>query len=481
MSGNSFDIPNIILIIPRGEAVRNFLYSDTLAVLSAHARVTLLSIIDDARFLARFRPAAEKIVPLVSFHEHRALAYLRGVIQEAHFRWMWSKVAQNHWETKDARAVRPGERLKWTALKAAARLAANSPSLTALTRLENFLTWAMRPDDAYRRVFEAVKPDIVFNTSQIHGPAGDLPVKIAHRCGIPTACFIFSWDNPTSRSRITAPYDYFFVWNRHMCGQILSLYPQVHRSQVFVTGTPQFDFHFKPEFWLERRDLCRRIGADPDRPFILYTTGMDRDFPEEHRTVEYIARILHTIDVSPRPQLIVRTYVKGTSPQMNALAGRRLPGVIFPPQLWDEKWLYTPRYEDLAVYTSLLRECSAGINAASTVSLELMMHDKPVINLAFNPPGSTLPHHLRWRRHIEYDHYRPVAESGAVDVARFPEDLPGMIRRSILHPEAGREQREQFVRRMFADTLDGKSGIRVAQKLISVAGSAHGSSRHDDT
>jgi hypothetical protein len=193
---------------------------------------------------------------------------------------------------------------------------------------------------------------------------------------------------------------------------------------------------------------------------------MDIDFPEEHRTVEFIAKILQDIDITPRPQLVVRTYIKGTSQEMKELAMRNLPDVIFPPQLWDEKWMFTPLYEDLAVYTSLLRECCLGINAASTVSLELLMHDKPVINLGFDPPGSSLPHHLRWERHINYDHYRPVAESGAVMLARYTEDLRRMLMKGLTEPEAESQKRQRFIANMFGNTLDGNSGRRVVEILM---------------
>ena len=45
--------PHILIIIARGEAVRNFLYSETLPALREKARVTLLSALNDEAFLAR--------------------------------------------------------------------------------------------------------------------------------------------------------------------------------------------------------------------------------------------------------------------------------------------------------------------------------------------------------------------------------------------------------------------------------------------
>jgi hypothetical protein len=98
-----------------------------------------------------------------------------------------------------------------------------------------------------------------------------------------------------------------------------------------------------------------------------------------------------------------------------------------------------------------------------------MMMGKPVINLAFEPPGSQLPHYMRFSRHINYEHYRPVAASGGAMVARSVEELKSMILRGLSQPEADREAQTRFLQSFFGDTLDGKSGVRVAEELIRLA------------
>ena len=460
--------PHIVMVVPRGEAVRNFLYSDTLKVLSENARVTLLSVVDDERFIGRFRPYTEAIIPLQYVPEGRFVSYLRTIIHNAHYRWLWSGVAKNNWEWRDARATTGPAKIRRSLWKGSIYLLANRPTVEFLSSVQRRLSWALRQNDDFVRLFREIKPDLVFNCSHIHGPASDLPLTVAHHMNIPTAGFIFSWDNLTSRSRIFTPYDHYLVWNQKMRDQLLGIYPGIRPHQVFITGTPQFDFHFKREFHLTREALSQRIGIDSDRPFILYTTGVAHHFKEEYRTVELVAGLLRQLEVKPRPQLVVRTYVKDTSPEMRAIEKRGLPDVVFPPVLWDPDW-FTPHYEDLFIYTNLLRHASLGINAASTVSLELMMLDKPTVNLGFDPPGSNLAHHDRWIRHIEFDHYRPVAESGATMVARSADDIRGMLLRALTQPEAQASQRKGFIKGMFGDTLDGKSGERVAECLLRLA------------
>ncbi len=462
--------PRIVLVIPRGEAVRNFLYSDTLRLLGEQARVTVLSVVTDEKILSKGRPFVEEIIPIEEHAVHPVPAYLRTLIENAHDRWLWSKVAQNNWELRQRRARQEGwmQRLQWLGVSASSRLLGNNPCLHALTALEQSLHWRLRTTRKYDELFARLKPDIVFNGSHIHGFAGELPLRVAQRMGIKTAGFIFSWDNLTSRSRVMVPYDYWFVWHEGMKRQLLDLYPRIQPETVFVTGTPQMDFHFRPGLILPRAELCRRIGISPDRPFILYTTGVDRHFPNEHLHVELVIKLLMELPASRRPQLVVRNYIKGTSPEMKALSERKIPDVVFPPMLWDMAWA-TPRHEDLELYCSLVQHAAMSINAASTVTLEFYLKDKPVINLDFDPPGTHPAYCDGFKRHIRFDHFWPVAQSGGSFLAQSPEDMARMLEEGLANPKAGSAGRQRYMKEVFGDLLDGKCGQRVAETLLELA------------
>ena len=222
---------------------------------------------------------------------------------------------------------------------------------------------------------------------------------------------------------------------------------------------------------MPREELARRIGIDPTRPFILYTTGIDRHFPKEHLHVELIIRLLKELGLPLRPQLVVRNYIKGTSPEMKALSERKMPDVVFPPMLWDMAWA-TPRPEDLELYCSLVHHAAMSINAASTVTLEFILKNKPVINLDFDPPGSSLAPCDGFRRHIRFDHFWPVASSGGTMVAQSEDDMRRMLIRGLTEPDADREGRKQFISDFFGFTADGKSGRRVTDCLVELAGRA---------
>ncbi|MEM9291339.1 MAG: hypothetical protein AAGD01_06645 [Acidobacteriota bacterium] len=469
--------PHVVLVIPRGEAVRNFLYSDTLSVLAEQARVTVLSVVTDERVVRRAQQVVEEVIALQEYPQAPWPARLRVLTENAHDRWLWSAVARNNWALRDLRAQQRGRRLRRWLTKGAASALAHRPVLEGLTNLERSLTYRQRPTEEFHQLFQRLQPDLVFNGSHIHGFAGELPLRVAQRLGIPTAGFIFSWDNLTSRSRIFVPYDHYLVWHQNMKDQLLSIYRDAADERVHVTGTPQLDFHFRDDLSWDRETTCRHYGLDPQRPYVVYTAGIAHHFPEEHRHVEKVIESLAAMGSAgsgggQRPQLVVRVNVKDTSPEMKALAQRGDEDVVFPPVAWDPV-LSTPHYEDLSAFSNLLRHCAVGVNAASTVSLELLLFGKPVINLDFDPPGTDLPWDLGYPRHIRFDHFKPVAESGATMVARASEDIPRFLQRGLEQPEADAEARQAFLRSFFGDLLEGvragDSGRRVAESLLQIA------------
>jgi hypothetical protein len=119
----------------------------------------------------------------------------------------------------------------------------------------------------------------------------------------------------------------------------------------------------------------------------------------------------------------------------------------------------------------MLRHAAVGINVASTVSLELCMFDKPVINVGYNPVGVQLGE-IDYSRYYKFDHYRKVVQSGAVRVASSAGELETMLRHALIEPKDGRLERQAMLGRMFGDTLDGYSGLRIADRLITLSGIA---------
>jgi hypothetical protein len=453
---------SVAVILPRGEAIRNFVYTGALTELAQETKLTLLSIVPNREIYSLLHKQSDEVFPLREYPERWGVGIVREILNTSHGRWLWSEAAKERWRLRDYEAQSSAQQLKRGTKKLISYLFSNPLGLEVLSKAEQIAgRWWSTLDD-YLALFLSCKPSLVFNASHVHSRIALPPIHAAKKLRIPTATFIFSWDNLTSQGRIIPPYDYYLVWNEAIRTQLLNIYPRVRPNQVFVTGTPQFDFHFQPEFFWTRQTFCQHVGADPKRPIVLYSTGMANHMPGEPLIVEGIADMLQRMPELGPPQLLVRVYPKDQSGRFGTLKSRR-PDILFPDVPWEPAWL-TPKFEDSHLLTNTLRYSDVGINVASTISLELCMFDKPVINVGYNPPMIDISP-IDYRIYYNFDHYRPIVESGAVEVATSPDEMRRLLLEALRNPKQRSNERQSLLKEMFDDTLDGRSGKRVARCL----------------
>lgn len=463
---NAVRPPHVVVILPRGEAIRNMVQAGTLDTVAREADLTVLSVQPDQNSFDDLKAKYSRVLPLKETPEHYPVRILRELLDMAHGRNLWSAASQERWRLRDAEASTPVERLKRWGKKTLAIPLANRHGVNALAWSERLASKVLSTNDRYLQLYRQIRPTLVFNGSHVHSRVAIQAVQSAQWLGIPTAAFIFSWDNLTSQGRIVPSYDYYLVWNADLKAQLLNIYPEIEPRRVFVTGTPQFDLHFRPQHHWTREEFCARVRADPARPILLYSTGMSEHMPGEPLVVEEIADLVGEMTDLGSPQLLVRVYPKDRTGRFDELKARR-PDILFPESRWVEGWL-TPTEDDNSMLTNTLRHVAAGVNVASTISLELCMFDKPVINVAYNPPGMSTVR-VPYARYYEYDHYRPLVTSGAVELASTAGQMRVLLRQALTNPSCRSRERKTLVQRMFGDTLDGRSNERVARALSTLA------------
>lgn len=458
----------IVAILPRGEAVRNFVFGDALDMVAEEAEVHLISIVPDEPTRRMMETRYDSFQEAKIVGERYPARLLREVLDMSHGRWLWSWAAQDRWRLRDYDAqFSVSERLKRQGKKLLCYPFANRQGLRALNAAERVVSKAFRTTDEYLNYMKKIQPSLVFNGSHVHCNPAIQPVQAAQWLGIPSAAFIFSWDNLTSQGRIMLPYDYYLTWSEDMRAQLLDIYRHISGDRVFVTGTPQFDFHFQPKYHWTREEFCSKVGADPKRPIILYSSGMVNYMPHEMVIVEGIADMVKNMSEFGNPQLLVRVYPKDRTNRFDDLKRRR-PDIIFQHVNWDQKWL-TPLPDDVVMLTNTFLHVDAGINISSTMSLELCMFDRPVINVGYNPPGVDITP-VKFADYYQFDHYKPVAESGAINVVYDIKDMPGALANALRNPSDRRAERRALIDKMFGSTLfDGKSSQRMADRLLALA------------
>jgi hypothetical protein len=177
--------------------------------------------------------------------------------------------------------TRAGRRLIGAALKAAERAMPTDPDLAACI-------------DAHDADVILVTPLLTLGSEQVD------VLRTARRRGVPTALCVGSWDHLSSKALIRQIPDRVFVWNATQQREAETLHG-VPADRVVVTGAQCFDQWFGRRPALDRAAFCRKVGLDPDRPYILYVcSALFEGSPNE---AEFVARWAAALRASGDPGL----------------------------------------------------------------------------------------------------------------------------------------------------------------------------------
>ncbi|MEA2446831.1 MAG: hypothetical protein QOK47_468 [Actinomycetota bacterium] len=438
----------VAMILPDGVSVRNF-YPLLEATDPSHslAFCVLDRLPEDARRAwSKGDPPETRWLPLIAYAEHPLSMFLRYSMS---FGQMYSA---------DTLSMRRLRRMPLRGSLRARTLRGGARSVGWLAARTRILTWVHRlhaavaaraPEvDNYREIFSEERPDLLFCAHQ--RPPSVIPAVLAARSlGIPTGTFIFSWDNLTSKGSIVAPFDHFFVWSTHMSQELTRYQPGVPPTNVHVVGTPQFDGYANENALWSREEFFGRIGGDPSRTLVCYSGGDELTCPEDPAHLKILLDLVREGAIGPDAQVAFRPSPVDDGSRFDAVRAD-YPELLYLPPGWTRSegadWSdVLPTPEDVRFLNNLCRHSDVNVNVASTMTLDFAIHDKPVVNIAFDvasPPPLGVP---IWDLYYRFEHYRPVVELGAARFARSPAELAEHINAYLADPKLDREGRARLV------------------------------------
>ncbi len=439
---------NTLLLVPDGVGLRNFLLGDFVRRLGeAGATCVLHNVPED--LLPTYNAGFKENVSweaLVPYRESATSYALREYLNFAQMYWGDTKAMRY---TRSAR-LKGGwkRRMARRSARVVGRLAASQKGINLLDQMHCAAVERLPEVVHYRRLFTQLKPSVLFCSHQ--RPPVILPAVLAARgLGIPTATFIFSWDNLTSKGRIAAPFDYYLVWSEHMKNELLRYYPDVTEDRVHIVGTPQFDSYANEKLLWSREDFYARVGADTARPLISYTGGVRTISPEDPEWISIVLEAIRREEIKGKPQVLLRPAPVDEQHRYDEVR-RKYPELLFAEPEWirtdSSVWRdVLPTANDVQFLANLTHHVDLNINMASTMTLDFAIHDKPVINIAFdvaNPPFFKTP---LWDFFYQWEHYRPVVEIGAARFARSAQELIEYINAYLENPALDRANRQRLV------------------------------------
>lgn len=330
------------------------------------------------------------------------------------------------------------------------------------TNTERVLLTYPRSPEAARRL-AALAPDLVVTTGP-HRFEEPGVMREAKQLGIPTMALITSWDNITTKHRMTFQYDGYLLWSAQMQTDLHDFYPATDEVPQYVTGAPQFDVFFQSRFHQSREEFCAGEGLRPDLPIVLHVLGSP-NFVREHHGALFLAQQLAAGALGD-VQLLVRPHpLFDNGAEAEALRGIH-PRVVVQRTGTTGKPTVV-RTQDRAQITNWVntfRHANVVVNMGSTATIDAAVCDVPAIILDYDPePGRPNQALVNDTNHI-WTHLRPIITSGGITLVESPERLVEAVRTYLERPELHRQERRWMAQHVCGH-VDGRNGERMARAI----------------
>lgn len=290
-------------------------------------------------------------------------------------------------------------------------------------------------------------------------------LRAGQKLNIKTTTFIFSWDNLASKGRLLGVFDYYLVWSDLMRSELLAFYPFTKPERIEVVGTPQFEPYVLDRYSLSKHQFLKKFGLSRERKIICYSCA-DSSIGKNDEV--HIRSLLSFAKKRKNLQILVRTSPTDDGKRFDKIK-KEFPEIIWNFPKWFlsredhvETWSQRlPSVEDVCDLKSILMYADVNVNMCSTMSLDFMLFDKPVINTVFGNKENGLYDDQRF---LNYVHYQYVIDSGAVTIAHNEIELHNQLTEALEQPQLRNKQRKSLVGLEIGGSLEGTSK-RVVEAL----------------
>ncbi len=283
---------------------------------------------------------------------------------------------------------------------------------------------------------EDIKPDVVFCTNQ--RPVNAIaPLTAAKDTGITTSSFIFSWDN-LPKATMVVDTDHYFVWSEHMKNELLNYYPYIHKEQIHITGSPQFESHFDTKLIKSRKQFFEENGLEESRKYICFSGDDHTTCPDDPQYLRDLAEAIELLNErGMNLGIIFRRCPVDFSNRYDSVLND-FPELINPIEpKWQKighEWnTILPTKEDMVLQVNTIYHSEAVVNLASSMVFDFALFGKPCLYINYEVENKVNPD---WSPSKVYNfvHFRSMPTRKEVYWLNSKEEITTTIEDSIRKP-----------------------------------------------
>ena len=280
---------------------------------------------------------------------------------------------------------------------------------------------------------EKEKPNMVFCTNQ-RIMLAVAPILAAQDLGIPTATFIFSWDNLPKGTKIIET-DFYFVWSEHMKKELQYYYPHITQNQIFITGTPQFETHFTDNILISKEAFFKEYNLDIAKKYICYSGDDITTSPNDPIYLnDLVKSIINLNQEGHNLGIIFRRCPVDFSNRFDAVLDKYADLITSINPKWEKKansWhSILPTKEDLILQMNTIFHSELVINLGSSMVFDYIAFNKPCGFINYDVTNDKHSH-KSVEEIYNFIHFRSMPSKDSVFWINSPNDFEDTIKKML--------------------------------------------------
>jgi len=276
-------------------------------------------------------------------------------------------------------------------------------------------------------------PAMVFCTNQRITTAV-ASILAAQDLGIPTATFIFSWDNLPKGTKIIET-DYYFVWSEHMKNELQYYYPQVNKNQIIVTGTPQFVPHFDKKIIESKEIFYEKHHLDFNKKYICFSGDDVTTSPNDPQYLSDVVKAVKYLNANGNNiGILFRRCPVDFSKRFDSVINENKDLITCLDPKWHkmgEGWnTILPTKEDLVLQMNTIYHSELVINLGSSMVFDFVAYEKPCGFINYDVLITEFPD---WsvKKIYNFIHFRSMPTNNAVFWINSPNTIAEIIEKML--------------------------------------------------
>lgn len=297
-----------------------------------------------------------------------------------------------------------------------------------------------------KKVLGREQPDLLFCASQ-RSVQAIAPVLAAADLSIPTATFIFSWDNVPKATTVIET-NYYFAWSDHMKKELLHYHKYLNKDQIIVTGTPQFTPHYDQGRILSREDFCKQIGIATTDKFICFSGDDITTSPKDELYLRDVAQAArHSTEKGHPYKIVFRRCPVDFSDRYKAVMEEFNDVIVEVKPIWEKigaGWnTILPTAKDIDLQVNIMAHCEGVINLGSSMVFDAIAHEKPCAYMNYNYLNNEGVYEAGVYVY-DFVHFRSMPTKKAVLWLNHPDEIANQLLIMIKNPQETIEGAKQW-------------------------------------